>query len=997
MAATVRSLNIARRATVRVCDREGTHFGQGLMLALDGEGTVVLTCHHVVARLTRENLCVAIPQLSGQLGQPIPADYDQQRSYPAKDAVVLRIKGPEQLERPLLHALNPATYSGTLPDRAICLGHWKTDSFDARVASSTRLDVPVDTPGSWSNPPSQYQLPFVFRLAEPSDARPGISGSVVLYENGVLGLAHFSRPAGPDQEREVYLVPLSVWAEGWPALANLIEPLIDARLRRTATVKYARSLEIGTDILIAGYRPDIYLEPTAIRHAHTALAKQGGVIMIGRPKSGKTRLAWQLLQEKPDSVVVIPHDPRPPNSFEMSGLAGEEIILFFDDLHRTALSIDPLEWHRRFEDASGKRCLLICTSRDGEDWKQVEKSGASRLLDVLNRDALVFSSRVGTEGADLSEAEGLKLALALGISKHEFGQRFDGTPGSLTLDLVEMRTRYLRLRDEQRAGISMSRLLDAAKLVYEASQPRLQASILRAVAAQIRGEGHLSAEAWETLQRRTSEEGFGLFDSASGDFQTYRPYLEECVAYQPNTTDIESLVSVLIEGQDSDGLGHLGQALFMRYQSYPAAERALRAAIDSGNDSVTSMLGWVLASIPDREAETEAYYRGRIQMGEIGEYHNLGTFLANQPGREADAEKAFRDAIKYGEFGIQALANWSLGNLLLQQGKEQEAEQAYRQAKNRGLFMAHLPLARLLINQPGLEQEAEQAILEAVDAITAQRDQLPSPHQGKNPALSGDSLLDTMLAEALWYRGALLARQSGREAEAESALQSAINAGMKEATFELGRLIVRQPGREVEAEKVLREAIETGFKEASFDLGKLLYQAGRIQEAEEAFKEAAASIAQAHEWLGYLIEQQQDREQEAESAYRMAINGGVTEAHVSLGSFLERQSGREQEAEEVYRAAIRAGVKEACESLRRLLIRRALNYELVSEDIAAQALEAAIQAGDTAAVLGVAISLALVPDNNDGCMMLQQAKTAGIDGAEDILRLLCTETPYADS
>src|SRR5260370_22340393 len=264
MATTVRSREASRQATVRICDGEGRHIGQGLMLALDGEGTVVLTCHHVVARLTEESLHIAVRQPSGELGPPVAARYDPQRSRPAMDAVVLRVDASGPAERPLLHALNPQKYAGTLPDPADCLSYWQTESFNAHVASATRLDIAVEPPGSWPGPPSRYQLHQVFRLADPSDARPGISGSVVLYDNAVLGLAHFSRPAGPDQQREVYLVPLGVWAQGWPALAALIEPLIDPRLRHAATVKPARSLEIGPDVLIPGYRSDVYTQTAAL-------------------------------------------------------------------------------------------------------------------------------------------------------------------------------------------------------------------------------------------------------------------------------------------------------------------------------------------------------------------------------------------------------------------------------------------------------------------------------------------------------------------------------------------------------------------------------------------------------------------------------------------------------------------------------------------------------------------------------------------------------------
>jgi tetratricopeptide (TPR) repeat protein len=327
------------------------------------------------------------------------------------------------------------------------------------------------------------------------------------------------------------------------------------------------------------------------------------------------------------------------------------------------------------------------------------------VLEVLGRDVLVYCSRVGAQGTDLSEADGWRLALALGISARKFKERFDGTPGSVTLDLDQMRARYVRLRDEPpRGGVSMNRLLDSAKLVYEASQPRLRTSILRQVAEQIRGDGRMSAEAWDALRRRTSEEGFGVFDTSSGEFRTYKPYLEQCVGYDPSPEDLENLTPVLIEAKDGDGLMHLGEALLWRYQRPQAAESCGRAAANLGIDDATRLVGFALASIPGREADTEALYGDRIKAGDTMAYHDLGNLLKDQPGREADAESAYRDAMQFDP----DLAYWSLGNLLRgHEGREKDAEKAYREAKDRGFFLAHLLLAEMLAAQLGREQEAK--------------------------------------------------------------------------------------------------------------------------------------------------------------------------------------------------------------------------------------------------------------------------------------------------
>lgn len=221
MTRRVRSFSAARRATVRVCDREGTHRGQGLLLHVEGEGTVVLTCHHITAQLPPDSVYVSLPDEDGRLGAPRRAYYDEGRSRPRTDAVVLRLEGLEISERPLLQRLDPAEYSGNLD--VIGLTHLTPTSFDATLSASTPLEINVPTPDAILPPGSKYVIPQAFRLANPTYSRQGISGAVIVRNGGVLGLAQSARKATDDRQAEAYLLPLGVWAEGWEALSTLLE------------------------------------------------------------------------------------------------------------------------------------------------------------------------------------------------------------------------------------------------------------------------------------------------------------------------------------------------------------------------------------------------------------------------------------------------------------------------------------------------------------------------------------------------------------------------------------------------------------------------------------------------------------------------------------------------------------------------------------------------------------------------------------------------------
>ncbi len=151
-------IQTVRLATVRICNQAGTHYGQGLMLVVGGEH-VVLTCHHVVAPLEPDDLYIQT-----RYGDSVKVYYDHDRSQPDQDAVVLRVLEDTILgaPRPALHALNPETYTGSL--RAIALTYLTPDNFRAQVEAPTfDLQVAVSD--------RKYNLPYAFRLAEPSVMR----------------------------------------------------------------------------------------------------------------------------------------------------------------------------------------------------------------------------------------------------------------------------------------------------------------------------------------------------------------------------------------------------------------------------------------------------------------------------------------------------------------------------------------------------------------------------------------------------------------------------------------------------------------------------------------------------------------------------------------------------------------------------------------------------------------------------------------------------------
>jgi len=501
------------------------------------------------------------------------------------------------------------------------------------------------------------------------------------------------------------VVPISDWIDGLGQISPVVEPLISRSLLAAAEVRRAHAVRIGAEFPIAGFR-EFYLDRDAFAQADSALNDLGAVLLVGKPKSGKTRLAWNLVHQNPNAVVVLPIDTEPPTLNSPCGLEGCDVFLVIDDIQKSAQGLNVLSWWRHLKMLSA-RCRLICTCGDGDDWEFVQKNQAL-LVRMLDPAGLVFTSRVGSQGADETPTWGWRLAQSLGLTWKEFTDRFDGTPGSLVLDLSDMKRRYEKLANEWFAGIPASRLLDAVKLLKYGQQPRYREPVIRAAAGRILGKTEISDEVWRTLVRRTTEEGFGWMVSSNTSIEralaTYGPYLNVCVTYEQNDAHVTELIDVLVDQNDGHGLLYLGSAF-----PFDKADLAIRAYTESAKLGYTPAyvgLGRLYGSpLVGQYKTAEAMLREAIKRGNEDASYELGWVYARMRKYRA-AEKAFRVLVDAGATEV----NFVLANVLARQkSREGEAEAAYRAAIQVGYYDAYLGLGLLLSGQPGREKDAEDA------------------------------------------------------------------------------------------------------------------------------------------------------------------------------------------------------------------------------------------------------------------------------------------------
>jgi hypothetical protein len=267
-------LGLISQATVRICDANGDRLGQGLCVPLEGGTILVLTCNHVVSRAT-DHRAIPLTIFSSEDHElrPATASYCLERSDPHHDIAVLTIVN-ESIDV-LPPNLVPLSTNFPIPVDVVGIIRPKGGSqrFNAQLAHATPLSVQVDT--------STVTIPRLWRLIDTNDVRPGISGSPIIFDNGVIGLTHFARAETADYSREGYVVPIESWFEKNPELAAFSKPY---EPQRNLNGGFFAGLPYDRNWFFTGR--DAFL-----KDLHAALRDRDRVAISGLGGVGKTHVA----------------------------------------------------------------------------------------------------------------------------------------------------------------------------------------------------------------------------------------------------------------------------------------------------------------------------------------------------------------------------------------------------------------------------------------------------------------------------------------------------------------------------------------------------------------------------------------------------------------------------------------------------------------------------------------------------------------------------------
>ena len=202
-----------------------------------------------------------------------------------------------------------------------------------------------------------------------------------------------------------------------------------------------------SDFRIAEYR-DYFYETEEYKIVSKLVNDGKNVIIIGKPKAGKTRAIYESIKEIKDFYVIkfleksIDIQEIPDYIFK------GKIIVFLDDLNKFVSNLNLYELIKKLDENSVE-FTIVATCRSGKEYGIVEENFADDIREF-----------------NVIELKDIDNNIANFVSKKECLdiKEFDGTIGSLFLGIKDMRVRYNSLPEESKFLFQTLNLLHDARI-----------------------------------------------------------------------------------------------------------------------------------------------------------------------------------------------------------------------------------------------------------------------------------------------------------------------------------------------------------------------------------------------------------------------------------------------------------------------------------------------------------------------------------------------------
>ncbi|MCD6595268.1 protein kinase [bacterium] len=336
------------------------------------------------------------------------------------------------------------------------------------------------------------------------------------------------------------------------------------------------------------------------------------ILVIGRPGGGKTRAIFQALSELqemyPEWQVIIPR-PEPIDDPEQAAeiINSRNCVFVWDDIDQYISFWEPNEIFSAMSERVDN-LIILGTIRAGHEYKLVEIQKTDWLY--------IFEDQIRLP--DLSDDSAIKLAEGVGAQSTA---EFDGTPGSIVLDLRKIKARYNKLQNPYRG------ILRAMKMLSLIEIWRGKKKIIQFIADKFfrcNLERSNLSDALHYLIENT-------FIKRDGDsYRFYHNVYTEKVITDYNevdiSEDIQELAEIIKDFRDPYYITNLSRYFWLRY-NYDTALEFCNLAIEIKPDSAEAYQsrGAIKGSKKDYEGAIADYsYAIELKPDMAQSYNNRG-------------------------------------------------------------------------------------------------------------------------------------------------------------------------------------------------------------------------------------------------------------------------------------------------------------------------------------------------------------------------------------
>ncbi len=308
-----------------------------------------------------------------------------------------------------------------------------------------------------------------------------------------------------------------------------------------------------------------------------------------------------------------------------------------------------------------KKLIVVSTCRSGDELTDVKDES----MEIWR----TFRKVVDLDEYELNEIEGRKLAEEAGVKWKP--EQFLGTPGSLILDIEDMKNRYRNSTDYEKSILRACKLLKRAYIfIYEKE-------LIEGIGTSI-FETKINESSWIDSINHLKENSL-VTKSSIPEIDVYDNTLESVVDDYDPVYHLEALLNLLIKLEDAENLFYLGNA-FYKDKNYENGEKSYKKCLRISPEfaEAHNNLGLLLYELK-RYEESEREYSEAIRINpNFAEAHiNLGNLLDDLK-RYGESEREYSEAIRINS--DYAEAHYNLGNLLYELKRYEESERESREA-----------------------------------------------------------------------------------------------------------------------------------------------------------------------------------------------------------------------------------------------------------------------------------------------------------------------------